>query len=183
MAMPEISPPPPIGTTSVSRSAPPEHFQRDGALPRDHQGIVIGMDEDQSCALPCARANSAASSSVAPEMIDFGVVRRVFSTFTIGVPTGITIMAGMPSRLRVIGDALRMIAGGHRDDAAPPLVRRQANRRLSAPRSLKEAVNCWFSNLSQILQPGDRQRPAPIAFGNDDGSGGSSPPLLRRPPA
>ena len=28
-----------------------------------------------------------------------------------------------------------------------------ADRRLSAPRSLKEAVNCWFSNLSQTLQP------------------------------
>src|SRR3979411_1554970 len=26
-------------------------------------------------------------------------------------------------------------------------------RRLRAPRSLKEAVNCWFSNLSQTLQP------------------------------
>ena len=27
------------------------------------------------------------------------------------------------------------------------------DRRLRAPRSLNEAVNCWFSNLSQILQP------------------------------
>src|ERR1700675_834725 len=26
-------------------------------------------------------------------------------------------------------------------------------RRLTAPRSLKEAVNCWFSNLSQTLLP------------------------------
>ena len=29
----------------------------------------------------------------------------------------------------------------------------RAESRLSAPRSLKEAVNCWFSNLSQTLQP------------------------------
>src|SRR5262245_53484533 len=28
-----------------------------------------------------------------------------------------------------------------------------ADSRLMAPRSLKEAVNCWFSNLSQVLQP------------------------------
>src|SRR5262245_46787382 len=29
----------------------------------------------------------------------------------------------------------------------------RADSRFSAPRSLKDAVNCWFSNLSQTLQP------------------------------
>ena len=47
---------------------------------------------------PCAIANSPHSSSV-PEMMISAPWRLVFSIFTIGVPTGITIVAGMPSRL------------------------------------------------------------------------------------
>ena len=49
MAMPEISPPPPIGTTSVSISgAAPSISSAEGPLSGDHQRIVVGVDEGQA---------------------------------------------------------------------------------------------------------------------------------------
>ena len=56
---------------------------------------------------------------------------------------GITTVTGMPSRLAVIGDALRVIAGRRRDHAA--LARasgEQLSSALRAPRSLKLPVRC-----------------------------------------
>ncbi len=45
-AIPEISPPPPIGTTIVSRSGTiGEQFERDRPLAGDDRRIVIGMDK------------------------------------------------------------------------------------------------------------------------------------------
>ena len=48
---------------------------------------------------------------------------------------------------RVIGDALRVVAGAGCDDAARCLLRRELRMLLSAPRSLKEPVICRFSSL------------------------------------
>ncbi len=54
----------------------------------------------------------------------------------------------------MVGDALRVVAGRHGDDAGARVLELVSDRSLlSAPRSLKEAVNCWFSNLIQTCAP------------------------------
>ena len=47
---------------------------------------------------PCAWAKAAASSTVSPVRITSAPCRRVLTTFTVGVFTGITMVAGMASR-------------------------------------------------------------------------------------
>ena len=48
IAMPEISPPPPIGITSMSRSGIVfQHLERDRALAGDDVRVVVGMDPDR----------------------------------------------------------------------------------------------------------------------------------------
>ena len=100
-AMPEISPPPPIGTTSVSRSRHLlQHLERDGALPGDDMRIVEGMDEGQALrlAVRCARIAGLVERLAVED--DLGaVVAWCARPSPIGVPSGITMVAGMPSRL------------------------------------------------------------------------------------
>ena len=49
----------------------------------------------------------------------------------------------------MVGDALRVVAGRGRDDAARPLLGVSVSSLLSAPRSLKAPVRCRFSILNQ----------------------------------
>ncbi len=77
----------------------------------------------------------------------------MFSIFTIGVPISITMVAGTAEPLGVGRHALGVVAGRHRDHAALALVEDSACRRFNAPRSLKVAVNCKFSNLRNRRQP------------------------------
>ncbi len=57
IAMPEIRPPPPIGTTRVSISgAAPSISSAIGALAGDHQRVVVGMDEGRARARARTRA-------------------------------------------------------------------------------------------------------------------------------
>ena len=68
------------------------------------------------------------------------VARGCAVTLISGVRSGITMVALMPSRPRVVGDALGVVARGRGDDAArcaPPAV--SISILLSAPRSLKDA--------------------------------------------
>ena len=108
----------------------------------------------RSRSLPCLRAKAAASSTVSPCRMTSAPCRRVLTTFTVGVLTGMTMVDGYRQAARVIGDALRVVAGRHGDHAALALVRPTGQTAgSSAPRSLNDAVNCRFSNLSQTLQP------------------------------
>ena len=97
-------------------------------------------------------ASAAASSSVAPPSITLAPCLRVFSIFTVGVRPALRSLPEWRAG-RVIGDTLRVIAGRHGDHAAAPFSAESADSRLSAPRSLKVAVNCRFSNFSQISAP------------------------------
>jgi hypothetical protein len=47
---------------------------------------------------PCACAKAAASSTVSPVRITSAPCRRVLTTFTVGVLTGMTMVAGTDSR-------------------------------------------------------------------------------------
>ena len=77
-----------------------QHLERDGALAGHDGGIVVGMDEGE--AFLCARSPAPArpnSDRVSPCKTTRAPWARVFSAFTSGVPTGITMVAGMPRRL------------------------------------------------------------------------------------
>ena len=58
--MPEMSPPPPMGTTTMSRYGYLlQQLQADGALAGDDQRVVEGVDEDAVLApAGCARASA-----------------------------------------------------------------------------------------------------------------------------
>ena len=75
-----------------------EHFERDRALPGDDVRIVIGMHPDQ---VALARLGLGARLRLAERLAVEHDLRRhsasVAATFTNGVVTGITMVAGMPS--------------------------------------------------------------------------------------
>ena len=99
----------------------------------------------------------------------------MFSIFTIGVPTGITMLAGMPSLCGVIGHALRMIAGRHRDHAALAFVRRQRQQPIERAALLEGRGELQVLEFEPELAAADlAQRPALVAFGDDDRAGNGS---------
>ena len=103
---------------------------------------------------PCSSAKAAASSTVSPVRITSAPCRRGVHHLHGRRVHGHDDGGGDRQPVGVIGHALGVVAGRHGDHAALASPRRTgAERRLSAPRSLNEAVNCWFSNLSQSLQP------------------------------
>ena len=150
MAMPEMSPPPPIATTSTSSSGCAASISSAaGALPRDDLLVVVGMHEREAALGREPRSHGPwRSSKFSPFEDHLGAealglldlhVRRVARHHD---------DRGDAEAVRVVGHALRVVArragdhalgglGAHRGDASL----------LSAPRSLNDAVNWWFSNL------------------------------------
>ena len=101
-----------------------------------------------------------------------GAMTPVFSIFTIGVPTGITMVGGNAEPVRVIGHALRMIAGRHRDNAAPVVLRRQRQQPIERAALLEGRGELQVLEFEPELAAADlAQRPAPVAFGDDDRAG------------
>ena len=99
VAMPEISPPPPIGIDErVDRRHVLEHLERDRALAGDDARIVERMDEGEAALrLELARMGIGGVERLAVQD-DVAPWPSVWVTFTVGVLRGITIVAGMPSR-------------------------------------------------------------------------------------
>ena len=76
-----------------------QHLQGDGALAGHDERIVVdGWTKDRRSACASAWARSADSDKVSPCRITRAPCARVFSTFTSGVETGMTIVAGICSR-------------------------------------------------------------------------------------
>ena len=153
--MPAIRPPPPIAITSVSSDGIGlDHLEAAGALPGDDRLVVVRMDDRRGRARPRARRR-------APS-------RRRRSRLR-GRPPRRSAACSRPSR-RARSAASRSPRGcpsATRDTRRPahgcrprPRSRRaplssgvSAFSLLSAPRSLNDAVNCRFSNLSQTSAP------------------------------
>ena len=123
---PDIRPPPPIGTTITSRSGASSSISSaDGPRPGDDLRIVERMDEDVALLeRELARLGVGVVEHVAVEH-DLGAVPGGLRHFHRRRVRGMTIVAGMPSRLRVIGDRLRVVAGRGGDHAALSLLGRQ----------------------------------------------------------
>ena len=96
---------------------------------------------------------SRASSKVSPSSRTSAPSTSVFSTFTKGAKRGITIVAGMPRRFAWQATPCAWLPA---ETAITPRARSPASSArslFSAPRSLKDAVNCRFSNLRNSSQP------------------------------
>ena len=100
-AMPPIRPPPPTATkiVSIGSRSCAQDLHRDRALPGDHVGVVVGVDEDElpaaaRCASP-RRRHRRTSRLRARRSAPSAATE---STLICGVVTGITIVARVPSR-------------------------------------------------------------------------------------
>ena len=135
-----------------------QHFERDRALAGDDVRIVVGMDPDEAPARlrwP-RRAVLRLSHRLAVQHHASRHRPSVASIFTKGVVTGITMVAGMPSRgrdRRPPGHGCRPTSRSRRGGA------RRAESAASftqAPRSLNELVTCRFSYLTKTSRAGQR---------------------------
>jgi hypothetical protein len=158
VAMPETSPPPPTATTSVSRSGWARSISRP-MVPCP--AITSGSSKGCTKASPCSSARriawSRASSKPSPWSSTSAPKPRVRSTLTAGVASGITITARRPRRWAWWATPCAWLPA---EAAITPLSGVPASRAatsasnlLSAPRSLKEAVNCRFSNFRKTCAP------------------------------
>ena len=181
-AQPAIMPPPPTGTTRVSSSGTSsQHLQRDRALAGDDARIVVGMDEHQPLGRGQAmRLGAGLGQRVAvqhdPRAMTAGVL-----TFMLGVKDGMTMVAGMPSRAGVIGDALGVVAGRHGDHAALALVGRELQQRVERAALLERGGELQVLELDPDVGLGDaRQRLAAQAGRAHDRAGDAPRRRARR---
>ena len=125
--------------------------------------------------MPCARANSAASSSVLPEMIDLRAVTPGVLDLHHRRADRHHDGSGNAEPMCVIGHALRMIAGRHRDHAALPFVRRQRQQPVERAALLEGRGELQVLEFEPEIAAADlAQRPALVAFGDDDRAGNGS---------
>ena len=92
--------------------------------------------------------------------------------------------SGNAEKVCVISHALRVIAGRHRDHAAPPLVRRQRQQAIERAALLEGGRELEVFEFEPEIAAADlAQRPALIAFGDEDRAAdrsGRGPDVVRR---
>ncbi|MGX1387765.1 hypothetical protein AB7M66_008896 [Bradyrhizobium japonicum] len=102
-----------------------QHLEPDSALPRDDERVVVGVDEDHAAGL-------ATAARIRGRLLQRRARHHHLGAVVLGV---LDLHHGRADRhddgggnaepLGVIGDALRVVARRHRDDAARTLLRRQ----------------------------------------------------------
>ena len=133
--MPLINPPPPIGIDQeVEIGIVLQDLEADGALAGDDVGIVVGMHEHQVLlGRQLARVDRGGVDAVAVQDHARAEARGALDLGE-GRPLRHHDGGGNAEALRVIGDALRVVAGRHGDDAALGFLRRQALQLVVARR-------------------------------------------------
>ena len=150
-ALPAISPPPPIGITSMSRSGTSSSIS--SAIvpcPAITADVVIGMDPGEAALARqrLARCACASAMRLAFEH-DLGAVRLRRLDLHERRRHRHDDGGGDAEPRRVVGDRLGVVAGRHGDDAARALLGASSEASLlSAPRSLNELVTWRFSYLT-----------------------------------
>ena len=174
--MPEISPPPPIGTTSVSSCGTAASISSAMVpCPAMIKRIVVRVDHGEILRLAMrARelggllqrlAGNDGLGAVTPGVLDLHH-RRAHGHHDAG---------GNAKPMCVIGHALRMVAGRHRDHAAPAFVRRQRQQPVERAALLEGRGELQVLEFQPELAAADlAQRPALVAFGDDDRAGNGS---------
>ena len=171
VAMPPISPPPPIGTTSTSSSGAASSISSASVpWPAITAGVVERMDEGQALALPRAPRRAAPPPRrPRPRSTTRAPNRRVFSTFTNGVWQRHHDRRRDAEAPGVIGHALRVVAGRHRDHAGGRLLRRQLRQPVQRAALLERGGVLQVLELQPELGAGDlRERARRQAGRRDD---------------
>ena len=155
VAMPDSKPPPPTATTRVSMSGCACNISSATVpCPAMTSASSKGWTKTRPWSAATSIARSWASSKVCPCSSTSAPNPRVRSTFTVGVSSGMTITARSPRRCAWWASPWAWLPA---EAAITPLTGWPvANRRtslFSAPRSLKEAVNCRFSNFRKTRAP------------------------------
>ena len=153
-AMPAMRPPPPTGTTSTSRSGRAASISS-ATVP--WPAMIAGSSNAGTSVAPVRVARSWASAvasvRVAPVRTTWAPRVSVRVIFVNGRPSGMTIVASMPSSRAWWATPWAWLPA---EAATTPLARCAASspsRKLRAPRSLNEAVYWKFSNLRTISAP------------------------------
>ena len=149
-----------------------EHFQRDGALARDDAWIVVGMDEDQLLGLGQAVGLGRRLRQRVPLQHDArAMVARVLH-LVVGCEGRHHDGRRNAQPARMIGDALRMVAGRHGDDAALAFVVGELQQRVERAAFLERGGELQVLELHPDIGLGDaRQRLAAQARRMDDRAG------------
>jgi hypothetical protein len=147
-AIPEIKPPPPIGTTSVSR---------------------YGMNHDQAVRLAILAGELAGFLQGRAGNDDLGTEPARVLDLHHRRPDRHHDSGGNAEPPCVVGDALRMIARRHRDDAAPPFLRRQRRKPIEGTALLEGRGELEILEFEPDPAAENRtKRPALVAFGKEN---------------
>ncbi len=146
-----------------------KHFERDGALACDDQGIVIGMDHGQVVRLAVRAGEFGRLLQRGSGNHDLGAVTPGVLDFHHRRPHRHHDGGGNAEQAGVIGHALGVIAGRHRDHAASPLVRRQRGQAIERAALLEGRGELQVLEFEPELAAADlAERPALVAFGDEN---------------
>ena len=126
VATPAISPPPPTGTTTVVEVVDlGDQLERDGALPRHHERLVVGMHERQSALGGERHDERLAVVGVAVELDDLGAVALGGGALGRGRVAGHEDRRARAVLARGEGQRLGVVARGDRAHAVGRAARRR----------------------------------------------------------
>ena len=153
---PASRPPPPTGITSASRSgASSSSSSASVPWPAITAGSSYGwMKTSCRSQRPVAAACAAASASVSPCSTTVAPQAAVRVTLVDGVNFGMTMVAAMPSELRMPRHRLRVVAGRHGDDAARPLVGAEQGQPVGGAALLEGAGDLQIVELQRHVGAG-----------------------------
>ena len=148
-----------------------QHFQRDSALPRNDEQVVIGMDQRQAARVAVDKCEGARFLNRCAGHNEVGAV-----------PTGVFHLHHRRAHghhygrrdteaLCVVGDTLGVVAGRHRNHPALPLVGRQGQEPIERPAFLEARGKLEVLEFEPDVAAADlAQRPALIAGRRHDGT-------------
>jgi hypothetical protein len=129
-----------------------EHFQRDGALPRDDGGIVVGGDQDERVVVCNGGGTILAFAQGFAVEHNLGAIGFGRLHLCEGGCHRHHDCGGNAETLGMVGHRLCMVADRHGDDAAVALRRRQRGE-LDVGAAVNELVTCMFSYLTNTSAP------------------------------
>jgi hypothetical protein len=158
--IPAIRPPPPTGTTMASDVGRLlEDLESHGALAGDHVDVVERMDEREALARGDFTGMRARLGQVRAVQDDLGAELAAVGHLDQRRENGHHDGRGNAEELRVIGDSLRVIAGGRGDHAASSLLRRQLQQGVARAALLEAAGALQVIELAVDMRAGElRQR-------------------------
>ncbi len=111
----------------VEIGASGQHFERDRSLPGDDRGVVIGVHQDEAALARQLVGGAAGVDQAVAAQHDLGAERLGAVDLGERRPRRHHDRRRDAEAARVVGDALRVVAGRHRDDAGAAFLRRRGS--------------------------------------------------------